>query len=62
MGCFAFIVMFILMIVGTIQWNEGGLWIPAICWTLAAIAGAFSAALFSYPGKPPDEANDPPLD
>ena len=61
MGCFAFIVMFVLMIVGTIEWLEGGLWIPAICWMLAAMAGAFSTALFSYHGKP-DEADDPSLD
>ena len=48
MGCFAFIVMIALMIVGTIAWLEGGLWIPAICWALASVAGAFSVMLVSY--------------
>ena len=49
MGCFAFVIMFFLMIVGTVAWLEGGLWIPAICWLLAALAGGLSVMFASYP-------------
>ena len=54
MGCFAFVIMFFLMIVGTIAWLEGGLWIPAICWVLAGLAGTFSVMLASYPAAVDD--------
>ena len=61
MGCFAFIVMLFLMVVGTIAWLEGSLWIPALCWTLAAMAGGFCAMLFSFPSRL-DEVDEPPLE
>ena len=48
MGCFALVIMFFLVIVGTIAWQEGGLWIPVICWLLAGVAGVLCAMFASY--------------